>query len=64
MAFHAPIAGRSVGRGAVTQFLRGARRMNPPRPRTVLPWDLPTVLRALEGPLFEHCNPQASEYSC
>ncbi len=38
---------------AVTQFLRGARRMNPPRPRTVPPWDLPTVLRALKGLPFE-----------
>ncbi len=27
--------------------------MNPPRPHTVPPWDLPTVLRALEGPPFE-----------
>ncbi len=27
--------------------------MNPPRPRTVPPWDLPTVLRALAGPPFE-----------
>ncbi len=27
--------------------------MNPPRPRTVLPWDLPTVLRALKGSPFE-----------
>ncbi len=36
-AFHAPILGRLVGRDSVvTQFLRGARRMNPPRPRTVL----------------------------
>ncbi len=53
-AFHAPIAGRLVGRdSAVIQFLRGARRMNPPRPRTVPPWDLPTVLRALRGPPFE-----------
>ncbi len=52
--FHAPIAGRSVGRDrAVTQFLRGVRRMNPPRLRTVPPWDLPTVLRALKGPPFE-----------
>ncbi len=53
-AFHAPIAGRSVARdSAVTQFLRGSRRMNPPPPRTVPPWDLPTVLRALKGPPFE-----------
>ncbi len=27
--------------------------MNPLRPRTVPPWDLPTVLRALEGPPFK-----------
>ncbi len=53
-AFHAPIAGRSLGRNsAVVQFIRGARRINPPRPRTVPPWDLPTILRALKGPLFE-----------
>ncbi len=53
-AFLAPIAGRSVGRvSAVTQFLQGSRIMNPPRPRTVPPWDLPTVLRALKGPPFE-----------
>ncbi len=53
-AFHAPIAGRSVGRNsAVVHFIRAARRMNPPRPRTVPPWDLPTVLRALKGPPFE-----------
>ncbi len=47
VAFHTPIAGRSVGRdSAVNQFLQGTRRMNPPRPHTVSPWDLPTVLRA------------------
>ncbi len=46
-AFHVPIAGRLVGRdSAVTQFLPGARRMNRPRPCTVPPWDLPTILRA------------------
>ncbi len=52
-SFHAPIAGRLVGRySAVVQFLRGARIMNSPRPRTIPPRDLPTVLRALKGPLF------------
>ncbi len=52
-AFHAPIAGRSLGRdSAVIQFLRGARRINPPRPHTVPPWYLPTVLRALKGHPF------------
>ncbi len=52
--FHAPIAGRSVGRNsAVVQFFQGARRINPQRPRTVPPWDLPTVLKGLERPPFE-----------
>ncbi|XP_058618458.1 uncharacterized protein LOC131531609 [Onychostoma macrolepis] len=53
-AFHAPIAGQSVGRdNSVVRFLRGAKRLNPPRPLTVPTWDLPTVLRALKGPPFE-----------
>ncbi len=53
-AFHAPIAGQSVGRdNSVVSFLKGARRLNPPRPLTVPTWDLPTVLRALKGPPFE-----------
>ncbi len=53
-AFNAPIAGRSVGRDtAVIQFLRGSRRMNYLCPRTVPPWDLTTVLRAVKGPPFE-----------
>ncbi len=43
-AFHAPIAGQSVGRdNSVVRFLKGARRLNPPRPLTVPTWDLPTV---------------------
>ncbi|XP_048019539.1 uncharacterized protein LOC125250806 [Megalobrama amblycephala] len=53
-AFHAPIAGQSVGRnGLVIRFLRGARRLNPPRPLTVPTWDLSLVLRALKGTPFE-----------
>ncbi len=53
-AFHSPIAGQSVGRdNSVVRFLKGARRLNPPRPLTVPTWDLPTVLRALKGPPFE-----------
>ncbi len=48
-AFHAPIAGQSVGRdNSVVRFLKGARRLN-----TVPTWDLPTVLRAFKGPPFE-----------
>ncbi len=46
--------GQSVGRdNSVVRFLKGARRLNPPRPLTVPTWDLPTVLRALKGPPFE-----------
>ncbi len=41
------------GQSAVTKFLQGARRMNPPRPRTVPPWNLPNVPRALKGSRFE-----------
>ncbi len=53
-AFHAPIAGQSVGRdNSVVHFLKGAKRLNPPRPLTVPTWNLPTVLRALKGPPFE-----------
>ncbi len=34
-SFHAPIAGQSVGRdNSVVRFLKGARRLNPPRPLT------------------------------
>ncbi len=51
-AFHAPKAGQLVGRdNSLVRFLKGARRLNPPRPLTT--WDLPTVLRALKGPPFE-----------
>ncbi len=53
VASHAPIAGQSLGRNtSVVRFLRGAKRLNPPRPLTVPTWDLPMVLRALRGPPF------------
>ncbi|XP_057175774.1 uncharacterized protein LOC130545349 [Triplophysa rosa] len=53
-ASHAPIAGQGVGKNdLVIRFLKGSRRLRPPRPLTVLIWDLPTVLRALKGPSFE-----------
>ncbi|KAL0204650.1 hypothetical protein M9458_002668, partial [Cirrhinus mrigala] len=52
--FHAPIAGRSIGKNnLVVQFLKGSRRINPSRPHTIPAWDLSTVLRALKGPPFE-----------
>ncbi len=57
-AFHAPIAGQSVGRdNSVVCFLRGAKRLNPPRPLTVPTWEVPTVLRALKGLSFEPLQP-------
>ncbi len=53
-AFHFPLGGQSIGRNAmVVSFLKGARRLHPPRPPSVLPWDLEVVLRALSQPPFE-----------
>ncbi|CAM4610570.1 unnamed protein product [Leuciscus chuanchicus] len=37
----------------IIRFLKGARRLNPPRPPSVPAWDLSLVLRALKGPPFE-----------
>ncbi len=37
----------------VVRFLRGARRLNPPRPPFLLSWDLALVLRALQTAPFE-----------
>ena len=46
--------GQSLGRNdLVIRFLRGARRLNPPRPPSVPVWDLSTVLAAMKGPPFE-----------
>lgn len=54
MAYHAPIAGQSIGKhDLVVRFLRGSRRLNPPHPNTVPSWDLSILLRALRDPLFE-----------
>ncbi len=53
-ASHAPIDGQSVGRNnLVVRFLKGSRRLNPPRPVTVPTWDLLTVLRAVKNPPFK-----------
>ncbi|KAI2661198.1 ORF V: Enzymatic polyprotein [Labeo rohita] len=37
----------------VVRFLRGARRVNPPRPHLVPSWDLSVALQGLRGPPFE-----------
>ncbi len=40
-AHHDPIEGRSVGKhNLVVRFIRGARRLNPPRPPSLPSWDL------------------------
>ncbi|KAL0149886.1 hypothetical protein M9458_054817, partial [Cirrhinus mrigala] len=53
-ASHNMLEGRSVGKHPlVSCFLRGARRLNPSRPRQMPVWDLSLVLRALSGPPFE-----------
>ncbi len=53
-AHHDPIEGRSVGKhDLVVRFLRGARRLNPPRPPSLPSWDLALVLRALQTAPFE-----------
>ncbi len=44
----------TIGRNdLVVKFLRGTRRLNPPRPKTMPTWDLSIVLGALKGAPFE-----------
>ncbi len=51
---HDPVEGKSVGKhNLVVRFLRGARRLNPPRPPSLPSWDLALVLRALVTAPFE-----------
>ena len=53
-AFADSARGRSLGRDElITRFLRGARRMNPPRPPSVPIWDLSLVLESLKVHPFE-----------
>ncbi|XP_051945362.1 uncharacterized protein LOC127617436 [Xyrauchen texanus] len=53
-ASHNPDKGRSLGKNnLIIHFLRGARRMNPPRPPSVPIWDLATVLDALKSAPFK-----------
>ncbi len=56
-AYHNPIEGKSVGKhNLVVRFLRGARRLNPPRPPSLPSWDLALVLRALILPPLSLCS--------
>ncbi len=53
-AHHDAVDGKSLGKhDLVVRFLRGARRLNPPRPTSVPSWDLSLVLMALQRPPFE-----------
>ncbi len=53
-AYHDPVEGKSVGKhNLVVRFLRGARRLNPPRPPSLPSWDLALVLRTLITAPFE-----------
>ncbi len=52
--FRSPQSGQSFGKNAlVVSFLKGAKRLHPPRTPSVPPWDLEVVLRALSQPPFE-----------
>ncbi len=51
---HDPVEGKSVGKhNLVVRFLRGARRLNPPRPPSLPSWDLALVLRSIPTAPFE-----------
>ncbi len=53
-AHHDAVDGKFVGKhDLVIRFLRGARRLNHPRPHLVPSWDLPSFLTALKGDPFE-----------
>ncbi|KAL0187569.1 hypothetical protein M9458_014668, partial [Cirrhinus mrigala] len=53
-AYHDAVDGAYIGKHQlVVRFLRGARRVNPPRPHLVPSWDLSVALRGLRGPPFE-----------
>ncbi len=53
-AFRSPQDGQSICfRNAMVVRFLGARRLHPPRPPSVPPWDLEVVLRALSQPPFE-----------
>ncbi|XDV22692.1 hypothetical protein PO909_027538 [Leuciscus waleckii] len=53
-AHHNAVDGKSLGKhDLIIRFLRGARRLNSPRPPLVPSWDLSVVLTALQSAPFE-----------
>ncbi len=56
-AHHDAVDGKSLGKhDLVIRFLRGARRLNPPRPHLVPSWDLPRSCRPWGGPPLSLCS--------
>ncbi len=63
-ANHDPVDGKLVGKHDwVIRFLRGVRRLNPPRPPSIPSWDLSLVLRALQQGPFEPCKQSSWSFS-
>ncbi|KAI2655537.1 ORF V: Enzymatic polyprotein [Labeo rohita] len=53
-AYHDAVDGLSLGKHhLIVRFLRGARRLNPPRPHLIPSWDLSVVLLGLRRAPFE-----------
>ncbi|XP_048021452.1 hydroxycarboxylic acid receptor 2-like [Megalobrama amblycephala] len=53
-AHHDVLDGKSLGKhDLIIRFLRGARRLNPPRPRLIPSWDLSVALSGLRRAPFE-----------
>ncbi|KAI2658852.1 ORF V: Enzymatic polyprotein [Labeo rohita] len=53
-AYHDAVDGTSLGKHQlIVRFLRGARRVNPPRPHPIPSWDLSVALQGLREAPFE-----------
>jgi len=56
-AFAKPVTSQSLGKNdLVIHFLKGVKRLNPPRPPSVHMWDLSMVLEAMKGARFEQIH--------
>ncbi len=63
-ANHDPVEGKSLGKHDwVVRCLRGARRLNPPRPPSIPSWDLSLVLRALQQGPLSPCRQSSPSFS-
>ncbi len=62
-AHHDAVDGRSLGKhDLIVRFLRGARRLNPPRPPLMPSWDLSIILAGLQRGPFEPLDSVELEY--